>query len=325
MQRTSTIWALGALAVMIGVAATQSLALADPGLLLIAHGSRSAEWNKPVLDFGRQVAQEAKKSGRFKAVRTAMLEATKPDIPTAVAELEAEGCDRIIAVPLFVAPTSHTHFDLPAVLGIYSSPRTRAVLAEEGAQAARPKVPITVTQTMSEGQVLPKYALDQVRKLSKSPKEEALVILAHGDPEHQLLADRLMRRVTTYCCGEAGIGYGDWAFIGIGQEYLTHAVPAIRTALEHKKRVLVVGLYVSFSAAKIHRRVVAMHQRDKEFDPFRGKEVVLSDEAIIGHPDLLRWVLDAAQGGISWVPAQEPPTSNGGPRESAARLQRASR
>jgi len=325
MQCTPTTWALGALAVMIGVAATQSPALADPGLLLIAHGSRSAEWNKPVLDFGGQVAEEVKKTGRFKAVRTAMLEAAKPDIPTAVAELEAEGCDRIIAVPLFVAPSAHTHFDVPAVLGIYTSPRTSRVLVQEGAQAARPKVAITVTQTMSEGQVLPKYALDQVRKLSKSPKEEALVILAHGDPEHQLLADRLMRQVTTYCCGEAGIGYGDWAFIGMGQEYLSHGVPAIRTALEHKKRVLVVGLYVASSAAKIHRRVVAMQQPGKEFDPFRGKEVIFSDEAIIGHPDSLRWVLDAAQGGISPVPAKKSLTSYRGSRDSAARLQRASR
>ncbi len=223
-------------------------------------------------------------------------------IPTAVAELEAEGCDRIIAVPLFVAPTGHTHFDVPAVLGIYCSPRTSTVLVREGAQPARPKVPIIVTQTLSEGQVLPSFALDQVRKLSKSPKEEALVIVAHGDPEHQLLADRLMRQVTTYCCGEAGISYGDWAFIGMGQEYLTQGVPAIKTALEHKKRVLVVGLYVASSAATIHRRVAATQQRDKGFDPLRGKDVALSDETIIGHPAFRRWVLEAAQAGLGETP-----------------------
>lgn len=305
MERTWTIWTTAALTVMIGVTPARSPALADPGLLLIAHGSPSAEWNERVLDFGRQVAEEVRKSGQFKAVRTAMMEMAKPDIPTAVAELEAEGCDRIVAVPLFVFPTGHTHFDVPAALGIYSSPRTRAVLAEEGAQAARPNVPVTVTGTLSEGQVLRSYALDQVRRLSKSPKEEALVVVAHGDPEHQLLIDRLMRQVTTYCCGETGISYGDWAFIGMD---LSYAVRAIKTALEHKKRVLVVGLYIGTSPAEMHRHMAAAtKESEKGAYSFDGRDVVFSDEAIIGHPDCLRWVLDAAQAAISPVTAQGGP------------------
>ena len=325
MQYRSTLWMRGAVAVVLGVLSSWSSALADPGLLLIAHGSPRPQWNKPVLEFGRAVADEVKKSGRFKAVRTAMLEAAKPDIPTAIAELEAEGCDRIVAVPLFVAPTGHTHFDVPAMLGIYCSPRTSTVLAAENAQPARPKVPITVTQTMSEGEVLPKYALDQIRKLSQSPKDEAIVILSHGDPEHQLLAERLMRQVTTYCCGESGIGYGDWAFIGMGQEYLAQGVPAIKTALEHKKRVLVVGLYVSSSAAQIHRRVAAVERGGKAFYPFRGKDVVFSSEPIVAHPDFLRWVLDAAQAGIAPPPAQASLSSGDGPRDSKDHSRRAPR
>ena len=288
------------LALMVAVGGAASPAPADPGLLLVAHGSPSPEWNRPVLDFGRRVAEEVEKSGRFKAVRTAMLEAAQPDIPTAVAELESAGCDRIVAVPLFVAPTGHTHFDVPAMLGIYSSPRTAAVLSQEGAKAARPRVPIVLTQTMSEGEVLRKYALDQVRKLSKSPKDEAIVLLAHGDAEHQLLADRLMRQVATCCCGTAGIGYGDWAYIGVGQEYLTHGVAAIKTALEHKKRVLVVGLYVSSNASRIHQRCVAtMRQRGSGTDLFAGSDVVMSDDAIVTQPEFLRWVLDAAHAALS--------------------------
>ncbi|MGQ9575626.1 MAG: hypothetical protein ACUVUC_09935 [Thermoguttaceae bacterium] len=34
----------------------------------------------------------------------------------------------------------------------------------------------------------------------------------------------------------------------------------------------------------LHRRVAAMQQRDSGFDPFRGQDVVLWAEAIIGHP-----------------------------------------
>jgi len=294
--------------------AMSSPAVAEPGLLLVAHGSPSPEWNKPVLDLGTRVAEEVQKRGGFKAVRTALLESAKPDIPTAVAELESAGCDHIIAVPLFIAPTGHTHFDVPAALGIYSSPRTSAVLAEEGATAARPKIPITLTQTLSEDEMLLAYALREVRKLSKTPKEEALIVLAHGDPEHNLLAERLMRRITTYCCGEAGIGYGDWAFIGVGQEYLAHGVPAITTALKHRKRALVVGIYLSTSVARIHQRRVSGSQHGRpDADPFTGQDVVLSEGAIIQHPDFLGWVLDAAYAATSPRTTGQPVAQDGTP------------
>jgi hypothetical protein len=274
--------------------------LAEPGLLLIAHGAPSPRWNQPVIAFGEKVAKEIRGIGQFKAVRTAMLEAADPDVPTAVAELESAGCDRIVAVPLFVAPSGHTHFDVPAVLGIYASPRTNALLAAEGAKVAQVKIPITLTQTVSEGAMLERFAVDEVHRLSKSPAKEAVVVLAHGDPEHQLLLDRLMRRVVTACCGEAGIGYGDWAYIGVGQEYLSAGVGVVQAALEHRERVLVVGLYVSSSAARIHERsVAAMREREPDFDPYRGKEVILSEAAIIEHPAFQRWVLQTAQSALA--------------------------
>ena len=111
------------------------------GLLLIAHGAPMPQWNKPVLDFGEQVAEDALKTGKFHAVRTAMLEFTQPDIPSMVAELETEGCERIVAVPIFIAPSDHTFYDVPAVLGIYSSPSIKETIAEEGGKIAKTEGP----------------------------------------------------------------------------------------------------------------------------------------------------------------------------------------
>lgn len=129
---------MGAIAVGVALHFGTLSAMAETGLLLIAHGAPSSKWNKPVIEFGNRVAKEAIKDGKFKAVRTAMLEFTEPDVPTAVAELEAAGCDSIVAVPLFIAPSGHSHFDVPAALGIYSSPRIKAIIAEEGGRLARP-------------------------------------------------------------------------------------------------------------------------------------------------------------------------------------------
>jgi len=277
-----------------------SLAAADPGLLLVAHGSPSAEWNKPVIEFGRRAAAEIKKDGRFKAVRIAMLEAAQPNVPTAIAELESEGCDRIVAVPLFVAPSGHTHFDVPAVLGIYSSPTVAATLASEGVKPAKPKVPIILTNTLSDGDVLQKYALAEVRKLSKTPQEEAIVILVHGDPEHQLLVERMLRHVTTYCCGEAGISYGDWVSIGMGQDYQAETAPVIKAALEHKKRVLIVGLYLSTTASAIQQLSAKAANPHHPPLPFSQQTVALSDAAVVDHPELLlRWISETTKNVLS--------------------------
>lgn len=260
------------------------------GLLIIAHGAPMEQWNKPVLEFGAQVADDALKTGRFAAVRTAMLEFAQPDVPAMVAELEAEGCTRIVAVPLFIAPSDHTFYDVPAVLGIYTSPSILATLAEEGAKAARPKVPILLTATLAEGDTLETYVVDEVKRLSENPGEEAVVLVAHGDRNHHRPIDRMMKRLVTAACGTAGIADGDYAFIEIGQSYLSEGVGAIRDALERKPRVIVVGVYVSSSAESIHRRMTA---GDRE-NPLEGAAVVFSDRGAISHPATRRHVLQTA-------------------------------
>ncbi len=275
-----------------------SSASGAPGLLLIAHGSPNPEWNRPVLAFGAKAAAEIEKEGRYQAVRTALMEFAQPNVSAAVVELEAAGCDRIVAVPLFVAPTSHTHFDVPALLGIYASAQTTATLAAEGAAAARPRVPVLLAETL-DVDVLCRYAQDQVRKLSRNPRDEAIVLLTHGDPEHHMLVERLMRRVATHCCGTTGITYADWVSIGIGQEYAAKGLPALRAALECKKRAIVVGLYLSTTAATIHRR--STKPRDAKAsggdgtENFTADRVAFSDEPLIAHPALWDWTLNVAR------------------------------
>jgi len=281
---------------------------ADPGLLIVAHGAPRAQWNTPVLELGRSVAEQAARDGAFRAVRTAMLEFAQPDVARAVKELEAEGCRRIIAVPLFIAPSGHTLFDVPAVLGIYSSSEMRAMLLEEGAEIAHPKVPITLTQTL-DCEVLCAFALDQVRRLSQEPKDEALILLAHGSADHYRLVDGLVRRIAAYCCGQAGIDYGDWAFVKVGQDYAEEGARAIERAARHKKRVLVVGLYVASSAWDIHRRATTRGPQGLE-NLLRLEQqgrVVFSKQGLIAHPATARWILDVARGALEPTKGRKEP------------------
>ena len=82
------------------------------GLLLFAHGARDARWAEPF----EQVAAAVRAAQPSRPVRLAFLEFMQPDLPTAAAELAAEGCSRIDVLPLFLGAGGHVRKDLPALL-----------------------------------------------------------------------------------------------------------------------------------------------------------------------------------------------------------------
>jgi hypothetical protein len=274
---------------------------AAPGLLILSHGAPRAEWNEPVEAVVNRVRTLNEGSKVFHCVAGAFLEFTQPDAAAGVKRLEDAGCDRIIVVPLFIAPSSHSLVDVPAVLGLYSSPGIHAVLKQEGARVAQPKVPVTITQTLSEGDLLDRFIRDEVLELSTQPSEEAVVILAHGSPEHQRLVDRALRRIATYCSGQCTVDYVDWAFCAVGQTFLEDAVPAIARAAETKKRVIVVGLYVSSSAKSVFESAMRREPeqlRNTVVEALEAKDIVFSDKRLVDYDETAQWVLECAENAL---------------------------
>jgi len=265
-----------------------------PGLLIIAHGAPGPQWNEPVNSLVGKIRELNNSKKIFHAVEGAFLEYAQLDVPSGVEKLEGAGCSRIIVVPFFIAPSSHCHFDVPAVLGLYSSPDIRHVLEEEGARVAKPRIPVTLTQTLGEGDLLDQFACDQVRALSKDPKNEAIVLIAHGCPDHYRLVETIIRRVATYCCGQTGIDYGDWAFCEVGQSFWDEAAPVIARASKHKEKVLVVGLYVSSSAERIYQRASKSPHDSGAEAPLQGIDISFSKHGIVDYADTASSVLEIA-------------------------------
>ncbi len=288
------------MSLVFNIASTQ-ISHAEPGLLIIAHGSPMPQWNQPVIDLGEKVAAQVEKKGKFKAVRTVFLEFAQPDIVWGVTELENAGCDRIIAVPLFIAPSSHTHFDVPAVLGIYTSDEIKAVIADEGGRIAQPKVPITLTHTLDESDLLQQFALNEVRSLSENPEKEALIIIMHGCDDHHNLVTRKALRVASFCCGITGIDYADWGFAAVGQSYFENCVPAILDAANEKEKVIVVGLYVSSSASDIHNRAMSMGNNmitKMIKDTLKKQNVEFSTNGLVNYTPTAQWIIDRAENAL---------------------------
>ena len=297
MLRKISLLILAILVISVPSAFAESGKSQKPGLLILAHGAPAAAWNNAVTEAAKKVETLNAEKKVFHAVTAAFMEFAQPDAATGVETLEAAGCDRIIVVPVFVCPTSHTHFDVPAVLGLYSSPSIRKTLKEENARIAKPSVPITVTQTMSEGELLDLYVESEILALSQNPKEEAVLLIAHGDEEHAPMVDRIMSRLLTHACGSVGITAGQIAYCEVGQTYRQNVIPAIRELSEHKKRVLVVGFYLATSAKTLNERAAAMPdgQRGQAArNPLEGIDVRFSDKGIIDHPKMPEWILHTA-------------------------------
>ena len=82
------------------------------GILLIGHGSRTGKSREIILDMARLMQE---KSGIL--TQPCFLEFDRPTVSEGLALL-AETADLISAVPMFLAPGTHTEKTIPELLGI---------------------------------------------------------------------------------------------------------------------------------------------------------------------------------------------------------------
>lgn len=273
-----------------------------PGLLIIAHGSPAKPWNQSVLEQEQKVRAAFADDNPFATIKVVFMEFAEPNVADGLETLQGAGCNHIVAVPLMVAPSSHSHWDIPALLGIYSDPEIEKALRSEGARLVRPTVPVTLTTTLAESDVIEQIMLKRARQLSSDPDKEALVLLAHGSEAIPPAWDRFLKRTVTYICGRTGISYGDWATVAVGQRY-GRAVAAIQEAAEHRERVIVVGAYLSLGVKRMHDRWLTrlekqgagMHGAE---NPLEGLNVHFSEQGLLPDELVTQWIVDTARGEV---------------------------
>jgi len=270
-----------------------------PGLLIIAHGSPAKAWNQAVLAQEQKVRQLLGPDDPFGRVKVVFMEFAEPNVADGLEELQQAGCSRIVAVPLLIAPSSHSHWDIPALLGLYSDTRIERTLREEGAKLVRCAVPVTLTTTISDSDVIERVMLKRVRALSNDPNREAIVLLAHGSEAIPGAWEDFMRRTATYLCGKTGITCADWACVGVGQEY-GRAAAVIQVAAERRDRVIVVGAYLSSGVQRMHQRWMDRFKSQQADlpgleSPLKGLDVALSEQGLLPDESVTEWIVATAQ------------------------------
>lgn len=241
-------------------AATPAVELVPRGektaLLLVFHGSPAPSWSKFTGKMVDRVRALNEKTPLFAVVEGAQMEFSKApnDIASAYKRIEEAGCDAVVAVPVFIYPTSHVQFDVASILGIYASAEMRAALAEEGIQVVRSKIPTVATPTLSSGNLLKNFVVAEARSISKEPKNERLLVIAHGDEGYAGLVDSLNEDALK-AAAELGFDRVDAAFCGIGQTFAQNVKPIVEANDRDGKKTLIVAIYVASSAESFVARL----------------------------------------------------------------------
>ena len=271
---------------------------AKTSLVIIAHGSPMASWRKPVLALEHKVDSIVKAQGikDFNHVRVAMMEYTEPTVASVVRDCEAQGADTIFALPLFIAPSSHSEEDLPNILNLKFTPGVRAELAEEGTQMVNARSRIILGPTLYSTDIIEKIMLNNVKRMSKDPKNEALLLLAHGDPERIGFWQMLLYRTCEYVKENTGIDYADGELIAMGTGMDKEVIPMLEKAAKAKKRVLVQGIYLTSNIASMAQRN-NMEQKQAHITKDGKAEIVYSNEGILPNAteEVASWIVDRAK------------------------------
>lgn len=287
--------------VIIVVSLSLTVSVAQPnhfGLLIIAHGSPSQQWNAPVLELMDKVEYVLNERGEnpFSDVRIAFAEFAQPSIDSVIRDFERNGIQNVYALPLFVAPSAHTLFDVPAILGSYNDPDVVQQLKKEGITIVRTNMHITLGPTLSKGEVLDEVMLDRVRELSTAPDSEGVVILAHGDNQFKPIWCTTLRRISSYLSAKTGIRYVDFAFVEMGQSFIAEGAPKILDMAEKTKRTIVVGLYLSLDISDMAKNVslIIGPMKVESKNLFAGKNIVFTSRGLLPDQRIVKWIVDTA-------------------------------
>jgi hypothetical protein len=142
--------------------------------------------------------------------------------------------------------------------------------------------------------------LDKVKSLSDNPAEEALIILAHGAENFMPIWEELTNETGNYILGKTGIEYFDKAFVEVGQSFAIDGVNPILKASENKKKVIVVGMYLSMGVKNMAENSgFIMNGRTIETKKmFEGKNIVFAEQGLLPDKRIAEWLVERAN---EWI------------------------
>ncbi len=268
------------------------------GLLLVTHGAGSPRWTQVTESLRDQVRALDAQEKRFAAIEVCDMEFNfKNDITEGFKRLEAAGCDSVVVEPVFIYPTCHVQFDLPTALGVYGEKSAREGAREEGMRILKTKLPISLTATLSSGNLLRDYVVSEAKRFSKNPADERLLVIAHGDEYYRGLVESQTKSALD-AAAELGFDSVGCAFCEMGQTFATKVTPVIKKNTQEGKKTVVVAIYLASSAKSfvesLQKRAKSWNMGEGANASLEGLDYVLTDKALGNFEGTAQHMYDAA-------------------------------
>lgn len=190
------------------------------GILVVAHGSPEDEWNQPVRDAVESIDCPY-------PIELGFLEYVEgEDIGTAVSNLEEQGVEHIITVPIFVASASDHIEEIKYILGISSS-ITEEEAAESGLEVISHNATIEMTPALDDHQLVAEILGDRIATVSQQEDQEIVVLAAHGTSE---AADLAVWKKNLASLGQQL--KENYKFLNVDYGFVALGEPNVRTVVE---------------------------------------------------------------------------------------------
>ncbi|MGO0122593.1 S-layer homology domain-containing protein [Desulfothermobacter acidiphilus] len=147
-----------------------------PGVLVLAHGANDPKWFTPVWELVYGLQEHLPWP-----VELGFLEAINPDIPEAVAKLNHQGVNRIIAVPFFISTYSNHIEEIKYILGL----RKDLPDPEEKLERAEPAGEVILTRALDDHPLFASLLTRLATSLVQNPEQEVVVLAAHGSDSEE--------------------------------------------------------------------------------------------------------------------------------------------
>jgi hypothetical protein len=277
------------------------------GVLLVNHGSRSATWRTSLLALEENVRPPLLQNKDVKGIKTAFMEYTEPSIATRMKEFDAEGFTDVIIVPVFLTISSHTFDDIPTIISKKIDPQSMETLKIEKIERYSPLANTVITPTLDFTDILRKNILRRVQSLTKSAKDEGLVLIAYGDATYEKEWIALLDNVSDFVNQHTGISAHSYGWCG----HLVHYDPqkttdAIERVLESKKRAIVIPVLVAHDEMfqiKIIGDGISKIENNKN-------RVIYKPDSILPDENVEQWVINSSNEFVEKIHAEADMMSN---------------
>ncbi|VAW34725.1 hypothetical protein MNBD_GAMMA01-563 [hydrothermal vent metagenome] len=155
----------------------------DTGVLILAHGGKHESWDKAVKHASNKVQKDY-------LVEVAFGMANPVSMQQAINNLEKQGAKKIVVVPLFISSHSPIIRQNEYLLGFRDELADPPMMMHHGhgsdAMTDMEIKPLTInakiflTNALDSHPLVTNIIYDRIKKLSKKPKNETIIILAHG-------------------------------------------------------------------------------------------------------------------------------------------------